>query len=631
MRIFTPLAVAVLTLSACGGQASFPSGAQGASGAIRTPLLAAKGGAKPSGRLFVSDAGTGDVYLFEVPSLKLFTILTGFTTPQGECSDNKGDVWVTDPGAETIDQLTYAGRVQNRLSDTSGYPDGCAWDPTNGNLAVMNLFSGSDPGAVLIYHHASGIPNKYTNPKQFFYDFGGYDGEGNLFFDGSDTQGKFMLSELHADAASAKTIAITGGKIYDPGMVQWEGGSSYLNVGDQKCGNETISCLYQLTVSGKTATIENQIHLRNYVGGQVCDMVQGVIAFGELFGSDNDYCGSLPSTTYSWHYPAGGSPNYLNKKTDSMPFGAAIGTNGTNDSARGRSGLAKAPWMDIGAKKLDLLYITDGNGEVTVYTYWQKTLVGELTNFEKPMGECVDKSDDVYITDASAQQIVEYAHAGKKPLRTIDDSPYVPYACSVDFTTDNLAVANESGGSNGKGNIAVYQNATGAPKLYTDSALSNFEGCVYDNQGNLLVTNGEADSELSSFAWLPKGADKLVTISIPGPEKNWTWRDVTGLQWDGRYFVLDDYALYRITISNGAAYYVGQTDITEEGVYGPFWIYNDNPKKQGTQFVSAYNEEDAYGGVEYFNYPAGGDSIAQISKGIEAPYGVTVSLGKIHE
>lgn len=285
---------------------------------------------------------------------------------------------------------------------------------------------------------------------------------------------------------------------------------------------------------------------------------------------------------------------------------------------------------NIAAKKVDLLYISQSNGEVTVYTYWEKTLVGHLTGFMRPMGECVDKSGDVFIADYAAKEIVEYAHAGKKPIKVLNDSPYAPYACSVDLATGTLAVANEAGSSD-QGNIAIYASASGPPKLYTDKQIPNFQACVYDANSNLLVTNGAAGSEISSFAWLPKGGNKLVDISVPGPVGSWTWENVTGLQWDGKYFVIDFYNLYRVRVINAQAYYVGETGLTEPDVYGPFWIYNDKPnKKQGTQVVGAFNG-DRYSGVEYWNYPAGGDSVSSISKGITEPFAVTVSLGKIHE
>lgn len=622
MRILAPLAVVVLALCACSGSGSLPAQLPGVSSQPERRDLPDAG--KPAKRLFVSDPGTGDIYLYAVPSLKLVTILQGFARPQGECANDKGDVFVADGSANIIYELSYSGRTEAQLSDASGPPNGCAFDSKTGNLAVFDYIGKqSAAGAVLVYHHAAGSPNAYSNPNQFYYSFGGYDASGNLFFDGANAQGKFMLSELPAAAGSAHTLTISGGKIYSAGMVQWDSASGYLDVGDQKCGNTATSCLYQLKVSSKSATIVNKIALQNYAGAPLCDLEQGTIDDGELFGSDNDYCGSAASAAYGWHYPSGGAPKSYDKKNGSMPFGAAIAVNGG------------ASLPDLNVKKLDLMYETDGTGVVGVFTYWQKTFVRKLTGFSKPEGECVDKKNDVYITDAGTDEIVEYAHDGKTPLRTIKESPNVPYACAVDTGTGNLAIANVSGGSSGGGNIAVYAHATGTPTIYTDASENTFSECVYDDRGDLLVTDGEyPDSgETNYFAWLPSGGAKLVNISIPGPNKSFVWRGVEGLQWDGRYFVLDSYGLYRVAISNGEAYYIGSTGFDGEELYGPFAIYNKNPKKQATQFVGAYIDREGtnYNQIYYYNYPQGGESLGYLTTGLGEPHGLVVSLGTIHE
>jgi hypothetical protein len=577
-------------------------------------------------RLFVSDAGTGNVYLYEVPSLKLLTILQGFTSPQGECADNKGDVWVTDNRADTIYELAYAGRTTGQISDGTGSPVGCAWDPSGGNLAVTNyLGTRSASGGVMVYAHARGTPTTYTNPAQFYYNFAGYDDSGNLFFDGSSPQGKFVLSELPLKAQTPYTIKVSGATIYSAGMVQWDSGSRYLVVGDQNCDKAATSCLYQLQVSGKLATVVNKIFLQNYDGTPVCDMVQGIIADGRLFGSDNDYCGTALSATYAWPYPGGSVPNKDVTKSISQPIGAAIAVNKPAQSPR-QSG----PHFDLGVKKLDLLYVSESTGDVAVYTFWQKTLVRTLTGFASPQGECVDKGNNVYITDAGNDDIVEYAHDGTEPLRTIDDAPYSPYACAVDFSTGNLAVANKSG-QTGSGNIAIYAKASGTPRILTDSAISNFEACVYDAQGNLLATNSSKYYGDSHFAWVPAGGTKLVNINIPGPGRSYNWEGVQGLQCDGRYYVIDTYdGLTRITIENGEAYYVGTTGLEEDDVFGPGWIYNTSRKKQGTQYVGLYEDRSSkYDGVQYFYYPKGGDDSGYI-QGIAQPTAVTISLGKVH-
>jgi len=275
--------------------------------------------------LFVSDPGTDEVYIYSLPKLYLIEVDQGFTQPQGECSDTNGDVWVTGGSAKTIYKLSHSGEIIGHLSDTSGYPDGCAYDPKTGNLAVLNLLApNSKSGALLIYPHASGPPKTYSNKDQFFYNFGGYDSAGDLFFDGRSAQGAFMLAELPVNSSETKTVSVSGGTIYYPGMVQWDTASNRLVVGDQRCANEAASCVYQLAIESGEGAIKVQTTVKNSTGGPVCDMIQGVLWDGRLIGSNFDFCGSEPSATYLWPYPTGGQPTAHKSTSDSEPFGVAI-------------------------------------------------------------------------------------------------------------------------------------------------------------------------------------------------------------------------------------------------------------------------------------------------------------------
>ncbi len=620
--------VSVLALGACGGAASTPAtGAMPdrlATSVTRHPVAAhpdrraswispdlARG---KSAVLFVSDSGTADVYIYSFPALKVIGTITGFTQPQGECSDTKGNVWVTDTSVQTIYELDHHGRLENELTDTQGYPVGCAWDATTGNLAVMNIFAaGSSSGGVIVYLDATRAPSLYQNSNQYFYNFGGYDTSGNLFFDGRDANGNFMLSELPKGAKSAHTVKLTGGTIYFPGMVQWVSTKHDLIVGDQSCGDVYTSCLYSVAIPKSGGVITGRINLKNSSGGQICDLVQGVKYNTMIAGSDFNFCGSEPSTTYQWPYPGGGAPGSHNSTTDSVPVGAAISWNRGNPDQRA--------WMDGGVGQQDLLYVSNGNGEVTVYRYWQHTLAGVLTNFTQPMGECADSSHNVYITDYAAKQILEYAHGGTKPLKKFDDAPDSPYTCAVDPITGNLAVANDDGTSQ-QGNLAIWNAASGKRITYPDSALGNFLGCAYDDNGNLLTTNGRGYSAPASFAWLPKGGSKLVNLIVPGPRQSWRW-SVSGIQWDGKYFALDDYDIYRISLQHGQAYYAGSTQL-DPGSYAPYGIYDNAPGQQGTQVVAGI-DDDSGSFVDYFHYPAGGSAIDSISHGVDRPFGVVVS------
>lgn len=341
VRFAVPAALAALALAACaGGTTPAPIG-PAALARLSTSVAAGWPAAphpdrgptwispevetKKTQLLFVSDSYADVVYMYAVPSLKVMGTITGFQQPQGECSDSKGDVWITDTNAQKIYEVSHTGRLLTTLSDGYGYPVACAWDAKSGNVAVMNIFNLlGEHGEVIVYPPGSKQPATYVNSHQYYYDFGGYDGSGDLFFDGRSEGGAFMLSELPAGARSAETIKVSGARIYFPGMVQMSTASSDVLVGDQECGNASAACIYQLTVSGTTAKVTGTAKLESGMGGAVCDLVQGVEANGEIAGSDWEFCGYTPSTTDLWAYPSGGKPSAENDSTDTQPVGTAL-------------------------------------------------------------------------------------------------------------------------------------------------------------------------------------------------------------------------------------------------------------------------------------------------------------------
>src|ERR1700677_3948961 len=75
-------------------------------------------------------------------------------------------------------------------------------------------------------------------------------------------------------------------------------------------------------------------------------------------------------------------------------------------------------WMLPEAASQDLLYVSSHN-YVSIYTYPGGQLVGKLRGFYLASGQCVDSSNNVYITDYGMNRVFEYAHGNSKRLRTI--------------------------------------------------------------------------------------------------------------------------------------------------------------------------------------------------------------------
>lgn len=273
--------------------------------------------------LFVTDAGTGVAYMFSLATLSLIGTITGFVQPQGACADSKGNVWIVDTAAQTVYEVSHLGRLENEVTEKS-YPVGCAVDPSTGNLAVTNqLGPNGGHGDVAIYQNGA-YTVAFSNTKVYYYNFAGYDANGNLFVDGRTLHGAFALMELPKASTKLNVVKVSGGIIYFPGMVQWNGSAKNLIVGDQSCHNAYATCLHTLTISAGSAKITGTTSLQNSSGGTLCDLVQGDVYNGKLYGSDYDFCGALASTTYAWPYPAGGAPSLSNAKTDTAPIGAVV-------------------------------------------------------------------------------------------------------------------------------------------------------------------------------------------------------------------------------------------------------------------------------------------------------------------
>ncbi len=296
-----------------------------------------------------------------------------------------------------------------------------------------------------------------------------------------------------------------------------------------------------------------------------------------------------------------------------------------------------AAWMAPGLASVALVYVTNQDGLVNVYNGTTHKLVGILTDFNDPMGECVDKSGDVYITDYQAEAIYEYAHGGAKPINTIDES-YQPYGCAVDSKTGNLAVANygQTYGSKtssprpdyvGDGNIAIYAHAKGNPTYY-GTRTQHFTACGYDKYGDLLAAAQDGFSGYygTDFDYLDGRTKKFATISLPGPKSSWYWGAIDAIAWDGKYFDVDSRGVYRYSINIKPIYY-DTLALNNAGDLGAVALYRSTLGAAPSQIVGVSDEASGTGYLTYWKFPAGGDPLEQSSKYLDNPYGVAVSPG----
>jgi hypothetical protein len=178
-----------------------------------------------------------------------------------------------------------------------------------------------------------------------------------------------------------------------------------------------------------------------------------------------------------------------------------------------------ASWMKPRARSDDLIYATGGCGGTCVLTYPDGQIVGSIST--NGGGPCSDATGNVFIPSGS--QVFEFLHGGTTPIATLtlpesSDS----YSCSVDPTTNNLAVSYL-----GKTCIcaAIFKNETGSPTTYSTNIDSLF--CGYDNAGNLFV-DGLANDKVA-LSELARGQSTFTPLTVSGK-----FRGQPGaLQWDG--------------------------------------------------------------------------------------------------
>jgi len=272
--------------------------------------------AKSTDLLYISDAESGDLYVYSYPQAKLKGALTGLDGPEGECVDNAGNVFVANTGATEILEYAHGGTTPIATFGDSGYyPVGCAIDPTTGNLAITNICREEygqcvADGDLLIYagKHA---PKTYSDSLIAEYYFCGYDDSGNLYIDGLYNS-DFAFAELPHHKSTFTNITLNT-FVYQPGGVQWDG--KYVAVGNEDLNNNAI---YEFSISGTQGKLAHP-------GGTPLDgatlvgqfWIQGKVVIGPNRGGSG--------TVMFWKYPRGGSPTKV-LNAFSTPVGAAVST-----------------------------------------------------------------------------------------------------------------------------------------------------------------------------------------------------------------------------------------------------------------------------------------------------------------
>ncbi|MGA2760598.1 MAG: hypothetical protein ABSF08_09805 [Candidatus Cybelea sp.] len=299
--------------------------------------------------------------------------------------------------------------------------------------------------------------------------------------------------------------------------------------------------------------------------------------------------------------------------------------------------LHTGPWTSPDASKVrKLLYVSSQySNDVYVYDYDKGRLLEKLSGFSAPYGQCVDAKGDVWITNYSGSSVVEYAHGGTTPLKTLQTHGN-SVGCSVAPSGD-LAVANFGVDPKGQGALLIFKKASGKPKQYISTTCFNMWPPGYAESGNLYV-EGYSEPGGEYVCELPAGGNALRTVKYsaygywPG-----------AVMWDGKYITLTE----QVSSSNesqtdiyqesedasGNLTQVGKTVLSDDcfrdevGVVQPFIVGEKNTpenSQQGTSVVGG-NDQCNYR-FDYWAYPAGGLPTSTLKSSPLQPYGQSVSI-----
>lgn len=261
-----------------------------------------------------------------------------------------------------------------------------------------------------------------------------------------------------------------------------------------------------------------------------------------------------------------------------------------------------------------LLYVTNYRAN-DVIIYKNSQVVGNLKGLKGPDGICTDRHGNVWIVNNLGQNVVEYAHGGTAPSKTLGDPGFYPLGCAVNPRTGAVVVTNIFSTASGPGNIAIYHKAQGPPLILDDPKIFYYFFAGFDSAGNLYV-DGLDTSQTFRFAELPRGQRKFNDIPLNG-----TIYYPGAIAWDGTYVDVGDQlyqnqvasAIYQTTGAGGQI--VGTTLMSGAQDVVGYWLGS------GSVIGPDANLND----VSLYQYPAGGDPTLALGN-LDRPYGAAVSV-----
>lgn len=292
------IVVVAFALSGCAGASTQPSVAS--PGAL-TALAPAH--AKSGGKLvYVTNDANDTLSFYSYKTGKLEgSVTSGLSSPQGVCSDAKGNVFVANTDDTEVLEFAHGATTASKTIATTGqFPGQCAISSKR-TLAVLGICSSPscDAGALLLYADETGSPTTVTCPNVYHYYDATYDGAGNLYVAGDSITGAFEFCEVAKGSTKAIAITLNSPPPF-PAPMHWDG--KYIVM-----AYASGDVFGRYTISGTNGTLENTVTLSG--AQEIFTMASKKVAL------------AATATGYGyWKYPTGGNP-YKTEQVSNNEFG----------------------------------------------------------------------------------------------------------------------------------------------------------------------------------------------------------------------------------------------------------------------------------------------------------------------
>ncbi|HEY1867816.1 MAG TPA: hypothetical protein VGG70_05925 [Candidatus Cybelea sp.] len=286
--------------------------------------------------------------------------------------------------------------------------------------------------------------------------------------------------------------------------------------------------------------------------------------------------------------------------------------------------LSGKSWINPDLHKKALIYASDYPlGTVDIYDFAKPNhIVGQITGFDEPYGQCVDKAGDVYVVDFGTANLYEYAHGATSYFNVATDNYGYPIGCAVDPTSGDIAVTNFQGYNYTTGGVVVFAGGLrGTQKYYTQSSLYFAWPPGYDRNGNLFVEGSDFYQYYNAFGELPhhgKSLEILAGVSIGYPASVQGYGK-TILAADQSYNGTLTTAIYNVSAFGSTATVTHTSVLTDD-------CFDGGSDIMGTAQPFAYNGRVVAGNgacadrFGYWNLTYGGNPFKTIPAGIAPKY-----------